>query len=103
MQGKLYDINGYPGAIESANPEDKVYGELYRLIDRDVVLLQLDDYEECTDQYPAPYEYVRKKLPILGVDDGCVMAWVYVFNHSVAGRIHIQSGDYLNCLGLSLI
>jgi gamma-glutamylcyclotransferase (GGCT)/AIG2-like uncharacterized protein YtfP len=38
LQGKLYEINGYPGAIESDNAEDKVYGELYRIIDCDFVL-----------------------------------------------------------------
>jgi len=31
-QGKLYEVNGYPGAIESDNPRDKVCGELYRII-----------------------------------------------------------------------
>lgn len=97
MQGKLYEINGYPGAVESDNPEDKVYGELYRIIDRGVVLLQLDEYEECTNQYPVPHEYSRKKLPIALTGDGSVMAWVYVFNHSIANLVPITSGDYLNC------
>lgn len=103
MQGKLYEINGYPGAIESDNPADKVYGELYRIIVRDFVLLQLDEYEECTDKYPVPHEYNRKKLPIFLANEDSVIAWVYVFNHNVANFMEIESGDYVNYLDLSLI
>lgn len=98
MQGKLYEVNGYPGAIESDNPNDKVYGELYRIVSNGLVLPELDEYEECTDQYPEPHEYIRKKLPISLFGGGSTTAWVYVFNHDVSNLMQIESGDYLNYL-----
>ena len=41
MQGRLYEVDGYPGAIASDNPEDVVQGELYRMIEREKILPQL--------------------------------------------------------------
>ena len=32
LQGKLYEVRGYPGVIESANENDKVIGEVYKVI-----------------------------------------------------------------------
>lgn len=98
MQGKLYEVNGYPGAVESDNPNDKVYGEIYKIISSELVLPRLDDYEECTNKYPEPHEYIRKKLPISLSGGGCVKAWVYLFNHNASNLVQIESGDYLNYL-----
>jgi gamma-glutamylcyclotransferase (GGCT)/AIG2-like uncharacterized protein YtfP len=33
MQGTLYEVSGYPGAIQSIGTKDKVFGELYQLLD----------------------------------------------------------------------
>ncbi len=98
MQGKLYEVKGYPGAIESDHPNDKVYGELYKIPGSGLVLAELDEYEECTDQHPQPHEYIRKKRPISLFGGGSVTAWVYVFNHDVSQLMKIESGDYLNYL-----
>ncbi|MBU3915997.1 gamma-glutamylcyclotransferase [bacterium] len=94
LRGKLYEVDGYPGVIESDNTEDKVFGELYKIIRGDQVLPQLDDYEQCAAKFPQPHEYLRKKLPISVADGGEVTAWVYVFNHDVSNLIQIESGDY---------
>ena len=32
MQGRLFEVSGYPGAIESISKEQKVIGELYRIL-----------------------------------------------------------------------
>lgn len=101
MQGKLYQVNGYPGTIESDNPKDKVYGEVYGIMNRCLLLPELDDYEACTDKFPEPHEYSRKKLPITLSDGGCITAWVYVYNHSVSNLMPINSGDYLNVINSS--
>lgn len=95
MHGKLYEVNGYPGAVESENPNDKIYGELYRIGNSGLVFPLLDEYEECTDKYPEPHEYIRKKLTISLSGVGSIAAWVYVFNHDISNLIQIESGDYL--------
>jgi gamma-glutamylcyclotransferase (GGCT)/AIG2-like uncharacterized protein YtfP len=96
LQGKLYEVNRYPAAIESNNRQDKVYGELYQMADSRLVLPELDAYEECTPHYPEPHEYRRKQLAISLCDGGSVIAWVYIFNHDVSNLIAIKSGDYLH-------
>ncbi|TAL54012.1 MAG: gamma-glutamylcyclotransferase [Methylovulum sp.] len=92
MHGKLYAVNHYPGAVESARHEDKVFGELYRIVD-DTVLTRLDDYEECSDDFPLPHEYLRKPLPIHLRGGASVLAWVYIYNRGIANlrRILIVS------------
>lgn len=100
LQGKLYEVDNYPAAIESNNPEDKVYGELYEITNH-LILPQLDMYEECTVQFPEPWEYSRKKRLITLFDGSSVSAWVYIFNRDVLNLIPIHSGDYLQHLNVA--
>ena len=96
MRGRLYEVCGYPGAIESGDTNDKVYGELYKMNDPKLVLARLDEYEECSDIFPMPHEYSRKRLSIeLGYGES-VIAWVYLYNHDVSKLQQIFSGDYLS-------
>lgn len=96
MQGKLYEVCGYPGAIESSNSGDHVMGELYRLLDHKRVLTMLDDYEECSARHPMPHEYRRKQLSIQFSDGDAVMAWVYLYCYDVSELKQIESGNYLD-------
>ena len=96
MQGKLFEVDTYPGAIESSDPNDMVFGELYRMLDRKRVLALLDDYEECSNKFPLPHEYIRKPLAIELAGGDSVVAWVYLYNHDVSKLQQILSGDYLD-------
>ncbi len=96
MQGTLYEVCDYPGAIESCDTNDKVFGELYKMLDRKLVLARLDNYEECSDRFPAPHEYFRKQLSIGLFGGGSVLAWVYLYNFDVSNLQQIISGDYLD-------
>jgi gamma-glutamylcyclotransferase (GGCT)/AIG2-like uncharacterized protein YtfP len=98
LQGKLYDIAGYPGAIQSENTNDKVYGEVYRIVRKHPLLIRLDEFEGCTEKFPRPHEYTRKKLLISLLTGNDLSAWVYIFNQSIVHRRHIESGDYLRFL-----
>ena len=95
MPGKLYEVCGYPGAIESGDANDKVFGELYKINNQKLVLARLDDYEECSDSFPMPQEYIRKPLTIELSGGGSVVAWVYLYNYDVANLEQLISGDYL--------
>lgn len=95
MQGRLYEVGAYPGAVESNKTCDKVYGELYEVLDSSVFYF-LDDYEECTDHHPKPHEYIRKELKVSFINQGCIQAWVYVYNRDVSNLKRIASGDYLS-------
>lgn len=96
MYGKRFDLNGYPGAIESSDIKDSVHGGIYNFSTSNKVLHLLDEYEECNNKFPKPHEYIRKKLPITLANGDIVSAWVYVFNHDVSFLMQIESGDYTN-------
>ena len=95
MRGRLYEVCGYPGAIESGDTNDKVSGELYKMHDPKLVLARLDEYEECSDRFPMPHEYSRKPLSIVLSGGDSVVAWVYIYKHDVSKLRQILSGDYL--------
>jgi gamma-glutamylcyclotransferase (GGCT)/AIG2-like uncharacterized protein YtfP len=84
-RGKLYQIDYYPGAVPSDNPDDVVQGEVYLLHQADSVLPLLDQYEECGPEFPEPNEYSRRKQSVLLKDGRLVTAWVYIYNHSTEG------------------
>ena len=91
----MLKVFGYPGAIQSNSANDKVFGELYHLLDRDRVLARLDEYEECSGRFPKPHEYIRGLVSIELSGGEAVLAWVYLYNRDVSKLQQIQSGDYL--------
>jgi gamma-glutamylcyclotransferase (GGCT)/AIG2-like uncharacterized protein YtfP len=84
IQAVLYQVDDYPCVIESTNPDDKVSGELHKILDSDSLLPLLDDYEECSAQFPEPHEYIRKILTITLPNHSQVYAWAYVYNRDVS-------------------
>jgi len=97
LQGLLYDaLKGYPGAVESLGADDKVHGELLEILgDGGDLLALLDEYEECADHFPHPHEYIRKRLSVTLCAGSTVQAWVYLYNHDLAGLKPIVSGDFV--------
>jgi gamma-glutamylcyclotransferase (GGCT)/AIG2-like uncharacterized protein YtfP len=95
LPGKLYEVDGYPGAITSPQPTRSiVHGELYHLHNPNLLFQRLDAYEECAAHFPQPHEY-RRIAEIVTTDTNReVTAWIYVYNHSLTGRRLIPSGDY---------
>jgi len=84
IRAVLYEVDAYPCVIESTNPNDKVAGELYKILDSETLLPLLDEYEECTEQFHEPHEYIRKPLTVTLPDHSQVIAWVYVYNLDVS-------------------
>ena len=99
IRGTLYDLGRYPGVLIGPGQDDQVYGEVFRLIDREQALLALDEYEECAPHSPTPHLYHRRKFTAETESGPTVSCWVYVFNRSVEGCEYIPGGDYLTYLG----
>ena len=95
FNGQLYRVGPYPGAIPSSHPDDKVFGELYRLNDPQL-LAALDDYEGCGPNDPPPTEFVRRQETIHMKDGTRAQAWMYLFNRPVLDLPRIVSGRYSN-------
>lgn len=96
IKGRLFMVDGYPGAIESYDSNDRVFGEIYTMSNLDLVLSKLDEYEGCSDNFAQPHEYIRKKLLVNLPDNRQLLAWTYLFNYDVAGLKEITSGNFLN-------
>ena len=93
-RGRLYLVKHYPGLVLSDDPEDVVFGELYRLRAPDAAFATLDEYEGCGPGVASP-QYLRLVLPVT-LDDGTVSeAWTYVYNRPVAKLKRIASGRFL--------
>jgi gamma-glutamylcyclotransferase (GGCT)/AIG2-like uncharacterized protein YtfP len=96
LQGNLYQVSHYPGVILSDDSRQQVIGEVYRINNKELLLAQLDDYEECSASFCEPHEYVRSRQNIILADGGQLNAWVYLYNRPTTGLKLITSGDYLN-------
>ncbi|MGR9100773.1 MAG: gamma-glutamylcyclotransferase family protein [Gammaproteobacteria bacterium] len=94
IQGKLFEIGGYPGAVISGSAADKVQGDLFRMAKPEKLFRILDEYEECSDRFPEPREYKRVKVKVLLHEGGSRAAWAYIYNRPVFGLKRIKSGNY---------
>ena len=93
--GRLYLIKHCPGLVLSDDPAEAVFGELYRLRDRDALLGEFDMYEACGAGFPEPTEYIRRMLSVTHQDGTAGEAWTYVYNWPVTGLPQIVSGKFL--------
>jgi gamma-glutamylcyclotransferase (GGCT)/AIG2-like uncharacterized protein YtfP len=94
-RGRLYLVKHYPGLVLSDDPADIVFGELYRLRERDALLGEFDMYEACGEGFAQPTEYLRQMLQV-ALDDGAVSeVWTYVYNWPVTNFPRIASGRFL--------
>jgi gamma-glutamylcyclotransferase (GGCT)/AIG2-like uncharacterized protein YtfP len=94
-RGRLYLVKHYPGLVLSDDPADIVFGELYRLRERDAMLREFDMYEACGEGFAQPTEYSRKMLQVT-LDAGAVSeVWTYLYNWPVTDLPRIASGRFL--------
>ena len=94
FQGKLYQIDYYPGVIASDDPLDIVYGDLYR-VSGSSLLSKLDQFEGVGPEFPSPNEYIRQVVEAALQDKGKVKAWIYLYNRPLDKTTQIISGDFL--------
>ncbi len=95
VAGRLYEVAGYPGAVLGGGPDDRVYGEVFRLRAPEGVLWVLDEYEGCSPDFAPPHEYRRIKVSVNMEEGHALEAWFYEYNHDVDGLRRIGSGDYV--------
>lgn len=96
LYGKLYEIDGYPGAILSENSKDRVFGEIYAIPDAEETFILLDIYEGCSENSPEPHEYRRSQIPIYIEKKPFLIAWTYLYIGDTSQLKHLPSGNYLD-------
>jgi len=93
VNGLLYEIDSYPGLI--LTKEDIfVYGELYKINDKERLFALLDHYEECSSEFPEPHEYKRVIAKVFLNNGNMINAWLYLYNHPIDLAKFIESGNY---------
>lgn len=96
FQGRMYQVSYYPGVVASDYDSHRVYGEVYRLEDSQLMLAVLDEYEECTTKHATPTEYQRSQTRIQTLDGGVLEpVWIYLYQWSLQGKALIESGDFM--------
>ena len=102
IQARLYIIddpdmpgeNSYPGALPSANPGDRVHGELYLLRNPDTVLPSFDDFEACSARWPEPHEFLRRRVSVSCADGSQVQAVCYLYTWDVTSAQPVATGRF---------
>ena len=96
VQGKLYDLGPYPGAIPVAE-EFFITGELYHARDSaafETAIEQLDEYEGIyAEAKESPL--FRRDVVTVHIRDQEVTAWIHWYNREITGK-WIVSGDILH-------
>jgi len=94
-RGRLYLVKHYPGLVLSDDPDDVVFGELYRMHHPDELLREFDMYEACGEGFAEPTEYLRQMLPVTLEDGTASEAWSYIYNWPVTGLPRMMSGRFI--------
>ena len=89
----LFDLGIYPAAVPSS--DGRVWGELYEMIEPEIVLSALDDIEGYRSDDPDRGLYSRQQADVMLQDNTPARAWVYFYNAPLGGAPRIASGDYL--------
>lgn len=96
IQGRLYNLGHYPGAVASAAKTDRVYGRVMTLRNSSF-LLQLDRYEHYLPDELANSEFIRILMPAQVLPSRIrLVCWVYVYNKDLSRKHRILSGDYVH-------
>lgn len=94
FQGKLYLIDHYPGAVESSDTQDQVHGEIYLIHQHQSLFEALDNYEECSADYPEPHEYQRCQVQVTLEGGKRLNAWIYLYRYPLTDKPLIGKGVF---------
>jgi len=94
MQGRLYRVSWYPGAVDSPDPGQRVHGEVWALDDPKRALAWLDDYEGIAPGRGENVEYRRLERPVRLTTGAEVVAWVYLYQGDVTRLPAISEGRW---------
>ncbi len=101
INGQLYDIGSYPGALYHPNGPTLVYGSVYALFPDSLasLLRLLDEYEgvQDTPSENETDEYIRRTISVTCAGQ-LINCWIYLYNWPVDSLRPIDSGDYVQYL-----
>lgn len=94
IQGSLYDLGEFPGAVTSSSMRKRIEGELYELPHADAQLKELDRIEEFDSERPENSLFVRRISTVRLANGRRMRAWVYFLPRRPVNARPIAQGDY---------
>ncbi len=91
--GRLYRVSWYPGALYEPESKRKVYGEIYRLLDFQKLILELDEYEDVKDN-EADSLYLRRQVPVRTQNATIYVCSTYLYNQPLADAKLLTNGKF---------
>ncbi len=89
MEGRLFHLGTYPGALHLPNTRSTVVGEIYEILDQELIPW-LDLYEGISPRD----EYFRDVIPVT-VEGIIIPCWSYLLRQVKSNYTLIPSGDWL--------
>lgn len=90
IEGKLYLIDWYPGAVLKKGEGSTIYGEVYEVINNDVFQF-LDEYEGI---HHDSSDFYNRKIVEVTTSNGCVHSWFYEYIGSIDNKPSITTGVF---------
>lgn len=94
IQGRLYDLGEFPGAVATSSPDEEIRGELFRLRDPARQLAALDQVEEYDAARPESSLFLRERVDVRASIGAVVKAWAYFLRDKPSNARWIEGGDY---------
>ncbi|GLU50788.1 gamma-glutamylcyclotransferase family protein [Dyadobacter frigoris] len=91
--GTLYKIDWYPGAVYDTENQNRIYGEVYKIMVPEILFPELDEYEDVFEDEEKSL-YMRKIIPVLMNNGVLIDCWTYIYNQDITNIEIIKSGDF---------
>jgi gamma-glutamylcyclotransferase (GGCT)/AIG2-like uncharacterized protein YtfP len=94
VNGILYDLGEYPGAVLNPDSKHRIAGTVFRLPDDPSVLRTLDAYEEFDPDEPGASLFLRVAYPVALESGGTLECWIYVYNRDPGSAPIFPDGKF---------
>lgn len=96
VQGNLYDLGDFPGAVLESSSGRRIAGTVLRLPRNSAVLKSLDVYEEFDPATPERSQFLRVRTMATLSDGSALECWIYVYNQNVSNARLIEGGEWIS-------
>ncbi len=94
VNGLLYDLGDYPGAVLNLESKRRIFGTVFELAEDAGLLSQLDEYEGFDPITPQQSLFIRELHPVKMATGEKLNCWVYIYNRKPEHARLVQSGIY---------
>ena len=94
VQGQLYDLGDYPGAVKVGRDAGYVHGELYEFPNCGHALTLLDRFEGARASNPKSGLFRRETTTVTLANGEQMLAWIYWLGRAHQPRRRLPSGRY---------